>query len=513
MKIALISPYSDISSIGIRTISSCLKLNGFSTRLIFLPLQKSFYSREDFSFYPDIAIDNLADLLKNDDIIGISLMSNFYDTIKDLTIKLKRELPNKPILWGGIHPTVMPEKCIEVADYVCIGEGEISCLDLCRNLAEGKSTENISGIWSKSNGHIFRNRPLNVITDLNQIPPPDYDLEENYILRSKKNIVPIKRNNVHKFLGVTYWTMYSRGCPFNCTYCCNNALREIHKDFAKLRAKSPELMVKEIIVIKNKFPFIQYINFQDDTFFALSEEDIKEFCEQYRRAIDLPFLIPGLHPSVFTEKKFDCLVESGMLRTRMGIQCGSQKILENIYKRKQDNEAVIKISHILQKYSKKLTMPNYDVIVDNPWETQEDTLQTIALLAKLAPPFSLNIFSLQCFPGTRLYSKAIQENIINEKTIFTHYFNYKPTYLNLIIALFGLFKVPGWLLKLLLSKRLINTKRSFVTLHRILYKLILYRRGIKALLNRDYSMFPPALQLIFCRFLPPGGGNQKRKKR
>lgn len=393
---------------------------------------------------------------------------------------------------------------MEVTDYVCIGEGEIPCLDLCRTLSEGKSAENIPGIWSKINGHIFRNKPLHVITDLDQIPPPDYDLEENHILISKRNIIPIEKNNIHKFLGVTYWTMYSRGCPFSCTYCCNDALRKIHKDFAKIRAKAPAAMINEILMIKDKFPFIQYVNFQDDTFFALSEEDIRDFCEQYKRAIGLPFLIPGLHPSVFTEKKFDCLVASGMLRTRMGIQCGSQRILEDIYRRKQDNEAVIKISYMLQKYPKKLTMPNYDVIVDNPWETTEDIVETIKLLAKLAPPFSLNIFSLRCFPGTRLYSKALEENIINEKTSFTHYLNYAPTYLNLIIALFGVFKVPRWLLKLLLSKRLVHTKRNFILLHYLLYSSILYRRGVYSLLNRDYSMFPPVLQLWLYRLLPPG---------
>ena len=508
MKIALISPYSEISSIGIRTISAYLKSNNISTRLVFLPLQKSFYSREDFSLYPNSVIDSLANLVKNDDLIGISVMTHYYDSIKDLTIKLKRKLPDKPILWGGIHPTVMPERCIEVADFVCIGEGEIPCLNLCRNLAEGKSAENVPGIWAKIDTRIFKNKPQNVITDLNQIPPPDYDLEENYILASRKKLVPITRKNVHKFLGATYWTMYTRGCPFSCTYCCNDALRKIHKDFTKLRAKSPEYIVQEISTLKNKFPFIKYVNFQDDTISALSEEDIEKFSQYYKKFVGLPFMIPGIQSSVFSEKKFDYLVNGGMIRARMGIQTGSRRILD-MYKRKQDNETVIKISHMLQKYSKKLTMPNYDIIVDNPWETQEDTLQTICLLEKLAPPFSLNIFSLSFFPGTSLYSKAIQENIINDKTKFKHYYKYKTTYLNLIIALFGLFKVPRWFLKLLLSKHLVNTKRNFPVLHSIIYNLILYRRGIYSIATRDFSMFPPILQLPFCKLLPPKTLNEK----
>ena len=147
-------------------------------------------------------------------------------------------------------------------------------------------------------------------------------------------------------------------------------------------------------------------------------------------------------------------------------------------------------------------MPNYDIILDNPWETQEDKLQTIALLEKLAPPFSLNIFSLLFFPGTSLHTKALQENIISSKASLKHYLNYEPTYLNLITVLFGLFKVPRFLLKLLLSKTLISSKRHFVILHRLLYQLILFRRGLYSMFTRDFSMFPPMLQLLLCKLLP-----------
>ncbi len=512
MKIALISPYSEISSIGVRTISSYLKAHGISTRLIFLPLQRSFYSREDFLSYPESVIDTLTCLVKNDDLIGFSVMSNYCDSMKDLSIKLKRKLPDKPILWGGIHPTVAPEECLEAADYVCIGEGEIPCLDLCQNLAKGKSAKTIPGICSKIDSDISYNRPCNVITDLDQLPFPDYDLEDNYILLSKKHLLPITKNNLHKFLGVTYWTMYTRGCPFNCTYCCNDALRKINKDFTKLRAKSPEYIVGEINAIKNNFPFIKYIYFTDDTLFALPEEDLKDFSNYYKKFIGLPFVVTGIQPSVFTEKKFDYLVDCGMIRIRMGIQTGSKNTIENIYKRKQDNDEVIKISRSLQKYSKKLTMPNYDIILDNPWETLEDKLQTIALLEKLTPPFSLNLFSLSFFPGTSLHSKAIQENIVTEKTKIKHYLYYEPTYLNLITALFGLFKVPQWLLKLFLSKPLVNTKTHFTTLHHILFNLILLRRGIYSIFTRDFSMFPPNLQFLFCKFLSTPTKPEKNKE-
>jgi radical SAM superfamily enzyme YgiQ (UPF0313 family) len=502
MKVALLSPYSEINTIGLRTISAYLKAQGITTQLLFLPLQKSYYSREKFLFYPEKVLDTLAQLVKDADLVGISVMSHYYDAVRQLTIKLKSRLPDMPIVWGGIHPTVTPEQCITDADYLCIGEGEIPLLELCRCLAEGRDTVNVPGIWSKAEAAIFKNRPATVITNLDSIPPQDYDLEENYILVSKKELIPLTEKNILKFLGITYWTMFTRGCPFSCTYCCNDALKKIHKDFAKIRVKSPEVMMEEIVAIKNKFPFIQYINFQDDTLFALSEKEIEAFTQNYKKYVNLPFMVPGIQPSVFTEKKFEYLVDAGMLRARMGIQTGSKKILD-LYNRKQNNKMVINVSCQLQKFSKKLTMPNYDLILDNPWETKEDILETISLMQELAAPFSLNLFSLSFFPGTSLYTKAINENIINEKTKLDHYLNYKPTYLNLVIALFGLMKVPKWLLEILLSERFVNTRRTFPILHRIIFTLILYRRGLSSLATRDYSMFPPRLQILLCAVLPP----------
>ena len=84
MRVALLSPFTDISSIGIRSISSYLKSHDISTRLLFLPLQKNFYARELFTLYSDEVVDQIADCVQNDDLIGISLMSNFFETVKKL---------------------------------------------------------------------------------------------------------------------------------------------------------------------------------------------------------------------------------------------------------------------------------------------------------------------------------------------------------------------------------------------------------------------------------------------
>ena len=502
MKVCLISPYADISSIGIRTISSYLKANGFKTRLVFLPQQKYFYTRDEFNAYDDNVVDNLVKLIKDDDLIGISFMSNFYPAIKNLTEELKIKMPGKPIIWGGIHSTVRPEQCLNTVDYICVGEGETSCLELCQKLSRGEATDSIPGIWTKVGGNIYKNNPESVVLDLDKLPAPDYDLNDNYILVDRKDIISLDMSNMRQFLGSTYWTMLTRGCPFSCTYCCNDALRMLHKDYTKTRSKSPENLIRELLAIQKKFPYVRYINFTDDTLFALSEQAIKDFAECYKKNIDIAFMVPGINPLVFTEKKFDYLVDAGLLKVRMGIQTGSQKVLD-IYKRKQDNEKVVEISKNLQKYSKKLTAPTYDIIVDNPWETKGDIIKTIRLLSRLKAPFSLNIFSLLFYPGTRLYAQGVEAGLISEDSDYKHYNRYEPSYLNLIIVLYSIFKVPGWLLKIFMSNKLVYTEKKFPILHNILYEIMLYRRGISGLLNRDYSMFPIKLQTIFCTILPP----------
>ena len=224
MKITLISPYADISSIGVRSVSSYLKSRDISTRLVFMPLQKSFYSREDFSLYPETAVNNLADLVKHDDLIAISLMSNFFPTIKDLTITLKKKLPDKPVLWGGIHPTTCPEMCLDHADYVCVGEGEKTLLDLANAIERGEHVEDIRNLCYLENGEIRRSPLYPLIEDLDEIPSYEHIPANGFVQGRSGDIAPVDRRAMKeytRFRGSLYGVMTSRGCPFSCTYCCS----------------------------------------------------------------------------------------------------------------------------------------------------------------------------------------------------------------------------------------------------------------------------------------------------
>lgn len=148
MKIILISPYPDITSFGIRTISAYLKQGGHQTKMIFLPDPYGDNIAYGIKRYDERILDCLIPLCEDSDIIGITLMTNFFDGAVQITEKIKRKLV-KPVIWGGIHPTVRPEECLKYADIVCIGEGEDAIQELLDNMQTGKPYDDTQNIWFK----------------------------------------------------------------------------------------------------------------------------------------------------------------------------------------------------------------------------------------------------------------------------------------------------------------------------------------------------------------------------
>ncbi|MHC4216438.1 MAG: cobalamin-dependent protein, partial [Planctomycetota bacterium] len=131
MKITLISPYATISAFGLRSISACLKGEGHDVKLIFLP-------KKSATGYEEETLNELTPLVQGSHLIGISLMTNYFDNVIQLTQKLK-QIGDTPIIWGGIHATIRPEECLNMADMVCLGEGEESILELTRKMQKGEN--------------------------------------------------------------------------------------------------------------------------------------------------------------------------------------------------------------------------------------------------------------------------------------------------------------------------------------------------------------------------------------
>ena len=172
--ITLISPYPSIHSFGLRSISAYLKNNRFRTQIVFLP-------RQFTKPYSHRTVIELVKLCENSRMVGISLTTNFFDNVVQLTQALKAAL-DLPVLWGGIHATVRPEESLNYADMVCIGEGEESVLDLMTRLRSGETLLDTAGIWFKADGEIIRNEVRLPPHNLDLMPFPDYDFSDHFVL-------------------------------------------------------------------------------------------------------------------------------------------------------------------------------------------------------------------------------------------------------------------------------------------------------------------------------------------
>ena len=446
MKIILIDVSNSRLGIGVRYLSSYLREKNHETEVVFLPDKTSSHRTGVYEKYDKKTMDQLADICRDADFVGLSVFSNFYLHAVDITQELRKRIKT-PIIWGGIHPTVDPESSIEYADAICIGEGEDTCLDLMNS----PERTDIAGMWFRKGDRVIRNgnRPLE--TNIDKYPPQDYEISQHYyyngedILRLDEKLFiemmkprAVLDKNGKYLLG--YYILTSRGCPYRCTYCCNNSYAQLYGPaWNKVRRRSVGNSMAELRAIKERFPFFHNIAIVDDAFMAGSDEEIIEFARRYKDEIAMPFRCITT-PASINEKKMAALVDAGMYGIEMGIQTGSWRLNSEVYKRFVPNEQVIKAAKIINKYPN--IVPRYDIIMDCPWENEQDIVETINLVSELPKPHSLSLFSLTFYPGSELAKKAKEEGKIHDvmKEVFLKAYSKQQTcddlsYLDFILML------------------------------------------------------------------------------
>ena len=79
-----------------------------------------------------------------------------------------------PVIWGGTHPTIAPDESIQVADIVCIGEGEYPLLDLANRMSAQREFDYVKNLWIRKEDRIIKNDVGPLIPDLDTLPFPHY---------------------------------------------------------------------------------------------------------------------------------------------------------------------------------------------------------------------------------------------------------------------------------------------------------------------------------------------------
>jgi anaerobic magnesium-protoporphyrin IX monomethyl ester cyclase len=453
MKVVLLSPNPpDCVAFGPRQLASVLKQRGIDCSVVFLrgSVKKNRFDAGFVYSYSPSQLDDIARICADADVVGVSFMSLYFDRGVQLT-RMVQERLGKPVIWGGTHPSLRPEQSVRIADYVCVGEGEIAFLEWLRRFEAGEDLTSVPGIWARRGDDVIANGEAPEVPDLNAIPWPDMDTEGHYV-DDGDHVVPMTTELMRRVLPrLPYFdgqqhigvrVMATRGCPHKCTYCASSAQ-------TSMRRRTVESTIQHLEWLVARYPFLQTIYEFDDTFFATKWDWLTEFAQKYKERIGLPWHCQT-SPSTLTAKKLDLLVDAGLVYCEMGVQSGSDEI-KKLFQRTETDAQVKRAAEILHEYyvAGKLQKPRFHIITDVPWESNDSVLQTIRMLLDLPRPFDLAIGSLCLFPGTALNERALADGLLWDEVNQVYrkpFLRPSPNLLNWLIYASGVDWIPQeWL--------------------------------------------------------------------
>ncbi|MFH1359725.1 MAG: radical SAM protein [Candidatus Omnitrophota bacterium] len=320
-------------------------------------------------------------------IFGISALTAGIERAYRVADILKEKYPECKVLFGNVHPTVLPEEVLshQSVDLVVRGEAEEILTELYYRMKNHQDYQDIKGISFRKNGQIVHNEP-SPLPDLKKIPPFPYHLFEQFAGQYDFGFVAS-----------------SRGCPFNCIFCSQRSISGRQYRFFPADVVVHSM---EEIILKYKR---SYIGFVDDLF-IINKARVFELCEMIRKK--------GLHK----KGMFDCqargdfvdeeilttLKASGFRTLHFGIETASERLMKLINKKETVAQVVGGI-----KLAKKIGLRvSGTFILGLPTETREERRAAYRLAKELSLDY-VRFNNATPYPGTELYNIAVKENRLN----------------------------------------------------------------------------------------------------
>lgn len=345
-------------NLGVAYIMSYLKSQGHEVKLFFDPCQfKRGYMRVPFlAKMFDISKRNIKKIKEYaPDEIWFSCVTATYGWALDMALCAKTELPDCHIVFGGVHPTLVPE---EVCKHDFIDEVVVGC-----------GIEYLGGEFEPDK--IFPDRKA----FLAQLPP--------------------EHTRTQIF-------MTSFGCPFNCSFCGNEQLRKIKKH--RLIRRKVDPCIEELKQMKEAG--MTSVLFVDDIFTS-EKVWLEAFLTKYKNEIGLPFTC-FVHPRFVDKEVADVLAAAGCEMAWMGIQTGAEQLRKDILNRPETNEEIITACEHIKGAGMKLMV---DHIFGIPHENNM-TNDISYTLYKHIKADVVNCYNLLYFPKSKMIEHAIKAGVM-----------------------------------------------------------------------------------------------------
>lgn len=390
MKILLINPriHTNLSPgsfpLGLGYIGAVLKEKGFSVDA--LDIRGCSFSDAEVENFLKTSINNF-------DVICIGGMITVYVEIQKLILLIKKYKPNIPVIVGGTVASSVPNLILQKtkADILCIGEGEITVLEILETLIGKCNLDSVRGIAYRKGEQLFFNPPRDLIQDLDSVPFPLWDIfpMEKYI--NAQLIVP-------RFGGKGINLISGRGCPFRCIYCYRNFGNSV-------RLRSVDNVITEMKELYKIFG-ITHFEFQDELF-TINKARVIEFCNKLiAEKMQVTWRCLGRADLVDFES-LALMKKAGCHWIGYGMESGSQKMLD-IMQKKLHVDQIKNAIRISREAGLEVTGT---FMIGLPGESVETIKETIEFCKEME--IFNEIFFTVPYPGTQIF------NELKEKGSFT----------------------------------------------------------------------------------------------
>jgi len=362
----------------------------------------------------------------NPDLIALSSTSYDFHRAADF-IRPIREETGIPVIVGGAHALVVPEKAIKnpAIDIVCIGEGEKPLVDLVKGIGAEESVSNIRSLFLKDpkTKEVYKNPKRPGIKSLDENPESDWDMFD-------------PRHVERPFMGKTLrqgFVEISRGCPFKCSYCIQPILHAtpseggVSDKHNYIYYKDPELLIDRIAKLKERHGFT-HMQLIDENLPTMPKEVLDSIRVPWNKRLnpkgDLSFFTMSrpeylirkdgtFHedgsPRRVSNGKSETLSDMGCVMVAMGAESGSEWLRKHILNRPMQTGILEAGADALMNAGIEVSLYN---IIGFPFETREMIMET-AEQAWRIKPHRYSVRFMTPYPGTPIRGLAIKHKMIH----------------------------------------------------------------------------------------------------
>ena len=379
---------------GISYISSLLKKHGHNTRL--MVLSSKLKKKNE-----DIITEHIKKYKPQ--LICFTSVLTQWKFVVQIAEYIKKHYPAIYLIAGGSHVSLNKENAIQSPfDAICVGEGEYPMLELVSQIESNSAPAGIQNLWIKHGSEIEKKPPRPFLDNLDELPFPDRQMWREWTDEKLDSLAPV---------------LAGRGCPFECTYCCNHSLKKVASG-QYVRYRSPDNIVKEIEEVGLMYPATNYFYIEIETI-TVNRKWAIDLCSELARfndTLDKPLKFRAnlrITPNAEFEDIFAAFKKANFNVVNIGVESGSERIRREVLKRRYSNKDVINAVKLAKKNDIDVSFLN---MIGFPGETPVDFEETIKINRQCLPAMQ-NLSVFYPYPGTKLHTLCNEQGLMDETSV------------------------------------------------------------------------------------------------